>query len=117
MTDLVASLSSGKGTWGHVNRIIQDENWENIYLITNNFGKENFHPEKKVNFILIDSNQGLKEIKEQIHNELKEKLQSDVAVNIISGIGKEHMALLGALLKLGIGIRLIALTKDGIEEI
>ncbi len=117
MTDLVACLSSGKGSWGHVNRLIQDQEWENIYLITNNFGKENFHPEKNVNFILIDTNQGIKEMKEIIHNELKDKLKNDVALNFISGIGKEHMALLGALLKMGIGIRLLVLTKDGIEEI
>ncbi len=117
MTDLIAYLSTGKGTWGHVNRLIQDQNWNKIYIITNNFGKENFHPEKEVEMIVIDSNQGIKEIRDQIQNELKDKVQGDVAVNIISGIGKEHTALLGALIKLGIGIRFVALTKEGVEEI
>ena len=42
---------------------------------------------------------------------------SEVAVNFVSGTGKEHMALLSALLKLGIGIRLLALTKEGVTEI
>ena len=37
--------------------------------------------------------------------------------NFVSGMGKEHMALISALLKLGVGIRLMALTKNGIEEV
>ena len=41
----------------------------------------------------------------------------ETAVNLISGDGKEHMALLSALLKLGVGIRLIALTKEGVKEV
>lgn len=115
--DLIACLSSGKGTWGHVNRLIEDKEWENIYLITNEFGKENFHTEKKVDLILVNSGQGLRELRNEIENQLKDKLKIEVALNIVSGTGKEHMAIMSALLKLGVGIRLIALTKDGVEEI
>lgn len=117
MVDLVACISSGKGTWGHVNRLIQDQEWNNIYLITNEFGKENFHPEKKVEFILVDSRIGLNELRTEIEKQLKDKLNIEVALNVVSGTGKEHMAIIAALLKLGIGIRLTALTKDGIQEI
>ncbi|MBS3154992.1 hypothetical protein J4404_00665 [Candidatus Woesearchaeota archaeon] len=115
--DLIACLSSGKGTWGHVNRLIEDKEWENIYLITNEFGKENFHTEKKVDLILVNSSQGLRELRNEIENQLKDKLKIEVALNIVSGTGKEHMAIASALLKLGVGIRLIALTKDGVEEL
>ena len=41
----------------------------------------------------------------------------EVAVNIVSGNGKEHMAIISALLKLGVGIRLMAVTKDGVREL
>ena len=51
-------------------------------------------------------------------NNLKGKIKdTEVEVNFISGAGKEHMAIMGALLKLGVGIRLMALTRDGVEEI
>jgi len=40
-----------------------------------------------------------------------------VALNLVSGNGKEHMAILSALLKLGIGVRLMAVTKDGVREL
>lgn len=118
MPTLVACLSTGKGTWGHVSRIIEDQKWDKIILITNDYGKENFNKNEKTELISVNMNSGLKELRDEIQTQLKEKIKdTEVEVNFISGTGREHMALVSALLKLGIGIRLIALTKDGIEEI
>ena len=117
MTDLVACLSTGKGTWGHVGRLINDQEWGNIFLITNEFGKDKFTADKKAEMIVINPNQTITALVEDIKNALDGKLSGDVAVNLISGSGKEHMALLSALLKLGVGIRFVALTGDGIKEV
>lgn len=118
MPELIACLSTGKGTWGHVNRLIQEDKWDKVILVTNEYGKENFSKSEKTEFIVINPNLGIKELREDIFSKLKEKVKdAEVGVNFISGSGKEHMALMSALLKLGIGIRLVALTKDGIEEI
>lgn len=118
MKNLIACLSTGKGTWGHVNRVINDGDWDKVFLITNEYGKENFSADKKTELIAINMNQGLKEIRDEIMSKLKGKIKdTEVAVNLVSGGGKEHMALVSAILKLGIGIRLIALTKEGVEEI
>ncbi|MBS3146834.1 hypothetical protein J4471_04015 [Candidatus Woesearchaeota archaeon] len=116
--ELVACLSTGKGTWGHVNRLITDGSWEKIILITNDYGKENFSKDDKTELISVNMNQGLIELRDDIFNNLKGKFKdTEVAVNFISGAGREHMALISALLKLGIGIRLMALTKNGVEEV
>lgn len=118
MTDLIACLSTGKGTWGHVSRLIQDGEWEKIFLVTNAFGKENFTPEKESEFLVVEPNKGLNELRDDIYNKLKERIKgSEVGLNIVSGTGKEHMALVSAVLKLGIGVRLVALTKEGVQEI
>ena len=117
MTDLIACLSSGKGTWGHVSRIMEDEKWDKVFLITNEFGKENFQNTKNTELIIIDSNKGLKELQKDIVEQLKDKVEGEVALNIVSGTGKEHTAILSAVLKLGLGIRLVALTKNGMEEV
>lgn len=118
MTDLIACISSGKGTWGHVARLIAGQEWEKIILIADSFGAENFKPEKPAEFIIIDPMHPLTELSANIKKQLEGKqLGFEIAVNFISGSGKEHMALLSALLKLGLGIRLIALTKDGIKEV
>ncbi|QQG39043.1 MAG: hypothetical protein HYS32_01115 [Candidatus Woesearchaeota archaeon] len=118
MTTLIACLSTGKGTWGHVGRLITDGKWDKIFLITNDFGKENFTPEKPSEFIIADAHGSLKDMRDLITKELKGKIKdTEVGVNLVSGTGKEHMAIISALLKLGLGIRLMALTKDGIEEV
>ena len=118
MTDLIACLSTGKGTWAHVSKLIEEQDWDNIFLITNEFGKEKFQPNKQVEYILINSKRFLSELVEDIKTQLKEKVNpTDVALNLISGSGKEHMAVISALLQLGLGIRLITLTPRGIKEI
>ena len=118
MTDLIACLSTGKGTWGHVSKLVEEQEWDNIFLITNEFGKENFQPKKQVEYILVNANRFLPDLIEDIISQLKEKVNAtDVAVNLISGSGKEHMAIISALLKLGLGIRLMALTVNGVKEV
>ena len=118
MTELVACLSTGKGTWGHVNRLIDDIQWDKVILFTNAYGKENFTANAKTEVIVIDPEQGLKELRDVMFNELKAKVKSaEIAVNFISGTGREHMALMSAALRLGVGVRLFALTKEGAEEI
>ena len=117
MTQLIACLSTGKGTWGHVSRLIDEQDWDGIFLVTNSFGKENFSLKKQGEFIEVDSNKSIIELRDDIKKSLEEKINGDVAVNLISGTGKEHMATMAALLQLGVGIRFIALTKDGMVEI
>lgn len=118
MPTLIASLSTGKGTWGHVSRLLEEEAWDKVILITNDFGKENFNKKENVELISVNTSAGIQDIIKEIQSILKEKVtDTEVAVNFISGTGKEHMALISALLKSGLGIRLVALTKDGIKEL
>lgn len=119
MTSLIVILSSGKGTWSHVAQLIAKQDWDKILLITNEFGKENFTvKEKPIEYIVIDSNKYLSELVKDVKTQLDGKIaDTEVALNFISGTGKEHMAVLSALLKLGLGIRLVTLTPKGVEEI
>lgn len=119
MAELIAMITTGKGTWGHVSRLIQDVEWEKIYLVTNEFGKENFSSPKPAELIMVDEQRGLEEIKKDFKSQFETKLKpfNEIALNIVSGSGKEHMALLAALLELGIGVKFIALTKDGVKEL
>ncbi|MDP3027407.1 MAG: hypothetical protein Q8N63_06875 [Nanoarchaeota archaeon] len=111
--ELVALISSGKGTWGQVAGVINRGEWDNIILIGNDFAKK-FTSEKDFEFIEIGSG-GIIDIKNEILEKLKGKIQgTEVALTIASGEGREHMALISALLNLPVGIRFTALTKDGI---
>jgi hypothetical protein len=118
MTSLIACLSSGKGTWAHLSQLIDKHEWDSIFLITNDFGVQNFQPNKKVEYILINQNSFLENLIEDIKSQLQNKItDTEVAVNLISGTGKEHMAILSAVLKLGLGIRQVALTPNGVKEV
>ena len=118
MTDLIACLSSGKGTWAEVSKIIDLGQWNKVFLITDNFGKEKFTPSKQAEFIIVNSSNDIQELAESIRDALNNKLtDTEVALNLASGNGKEHMAVLSAALKLGVGIRMISLTNNKIKEI
>lgn len=118
MTDLVACLSTGKGTWTEVIKLIQTGTWDNVYLITNQFGKDNFKADEKTKLIVINDFESIEKISQTIYNNLKGKIAwTDIAVNFVSGSGKEHMALLPALLKLGVGIRIVTVDDGKIKEV
>jgi len=119
MTQLIANLGTGKGTWAYLKELIDKYDWETIFLITNHFGAENFAVEgKEINFILIDDRKELSDLVDAISAQLKGRLSiTDAAINLVSGTGKEHMALLTAVLNQGIGIRLIGLKHGKVEEI
>ena len=118
MTELVALLSTGKGTWTEVVKLISSQDWDKIFIITNDFGKDTFQKKENMEFIIINSNQHIELIIEKIVTQLKDKITgTEVALNFISGTGKEHMAVLSAMLKLGLGIRLVVHTVNGLKEI
>ena len=117
MTDLIAFLSTGKGTWGQVSNLIKAENWDKIYLLTNDFGKEKFTADSNTELIVIDQNQNPEELRDEITKILKDKVKDEVAVNFISGSGKEHMALISALMKSGVGFRFVVHADEGIKEL
>jgi len=111
--ELVSLISSGKGSWAQVAGVINQGDWEKIILIGDDFAKK-FKSEKDFEFIEF-KNKRLIEIKEELLKKLKGKIKgTEVALSIASGDGKEHMALISALLSLPVGIRFTALTKDGI---
>ena len=121
MTVLIACLSTGKGTWGHVSRLLEGidkEKWEKVILITNAYGKENFKAEPGVELVEVHEFSELQELRDEIKEKLKDKLSlQEVAVNFVSGSGWEHMALMSALMQLGVGFRLVAVMKEGVNEL
>lgn len=115
MTELVACLSSGKGTWGQVVKLINADAFDQIYLIANSYGAENFKPTENAELLEIDPGDPLATLRDEIGAFLDDLHGPEVAVNLISGSGKEHMAVLSAILQQGCGMRFVV-EDDGIEE-
>ena len=115
--ELVALLSSGQGTWGQISGLMKHGEWDKIVLIGSDFAKD-FKHEKEFEFIKVDTNKKIKELRDELSEKLKGKFQGmEVALSIASGDGKEHMALVSALINLPVGIRFAALTKEGVIDL
>jgi hypothetical protein len=113
--ELVALLSTGKGTWGQVSGLIKNYDWDKIILVGPNYAKEFEVKGKETDFIEFNPTQNLVELKNHFKEKFKGKIKgTEVALSIASGDGKEHMALMSGLLSVPVGIRFAALTKDGI---
>jgi len=112
--ELIALLSKGEGSWAQVSGLMKFGEWDKIVLVGNDFAKDFTH-EKKFEFIKIDLDKKLVELKEELSKKLKNQFEGmEVALSLASGDGKEHMALVSALINVPVGIRFVALTKEGI---
>ena len=121
MTDLIACLGAGKGTWNEVAKLIAAESWANIFLVTNDFGRENFaqkFPAVKAQFVVVNDFAQPQQLVEEIKKALSGKTaDTETAVNMASGSGNVHMALITALLQLGLGIRFVVPSEAGAKEL
>lgn len=112
--ELVVLLSTGKGTWEQVAGLINHGNWDKIIVLGGDFAKK-FESEKKIDFVKVNLEKKIKDLKDEFLEKLKGKISgTEVALSIASGDGKEHMALISALINIPVGIRFVALTKEGI---
>ena len=115
--ELVVLLSTGQGTWAQVSGLMKFGEWDKVFIIGDEFAKKFTH-EKKFEFIKVNLGANLTELKEELSKKLQGKFQGlEVALSIASGSGKEHMALMSALINLPMGIRFAALTKDGVVDL
>lgn len=112
MTYLFAILGTGKGSWATLAQLVRQGNFERVILVTNQFGKEKFTPDAKTDLLVTNFDQPIAtmrdDIKQKIQPLLQNLLDTDVAVNLVSGAGPEHMALLSAIIQSGLGIRFVA---------
>ena|SRR3989344_5365251 len=116
MTDLVACMTDEKGA-SHVSSLVKNHDWNKIFLITNG-SNISFSSDKKIEFVPVDFTKPVVDVIEIIRRSLSGRISDfEVALNLVSGSGKEHMAILAALLKLGVGVRLMAITKEGVREL
>ncbi len=115
--ELIALLSTGKGTWAQVSGLMKHGEWDKIIVLGGDFAKD-FKHDKEFEFIKIDLDKKIKDLKEDFMDKLKGKISgTEVALSIASGDGKEHMSLISALINLPVGIRFAALTKDGVIDL
>ena len=114
---LVAFLGKDKESWGQVSALINKGKWDKVIIVKSKDVDE--FPADVGATIKVNVEQPISDLKEEFMSKLKDKLAGDleVCLSIASGNGKEHMALISALLSIPVGVRLVAFTKNGVEFI
>jgi hypothetical protein len=113
--EFVAFIGEDKENWGQITALLNRLEYEKAIIVKN--AGEDFSVNERCKVIQVDSKKTLSELKENIQSKLKPLLSGDfeVSLSLASGSGKEHMALLSALLNVPVGIRLVVYTKDGVQ--
>jgi len=118
MASLMTCLGAGKGTWVPVIQLMESTTWENIFLIMPEFFADKYMPKTgNITKIVIDDTKEIDVLAEEIKKEIDGKVFGDLALNIGSGGGKEHMAMIASLLKAGCGFRLVIMKDNQMKEL
>jgi hypothetical protein len=114
--ELVIFVGKDRENLGQASALINRMECEKIVLVKDKEASD-IQTNSKCVTVEVDSGKSLHELKSEIQEKLKRELSGEfeVALSIASGSGKEHMALISALLNLPVGIKLVAYTKNGIE--
>jgi len=113
--EFVAFVGNDKENWGQITALLNRLEYEKAIIVKSS--KEEFPVNEKCKVIEINSDKSLIELKESILGKIKSLLSGDfeVALSLASGNGKEHMALLSALLNVPVGVRIVVYTKEGVS--
>ena len=71
--ELIALLSTGKGTWAQVSGLMNHGGWDKIILLGSDFAKD-FKHEKKFEFIKVDLDKKIKDLRDEFSKKLKGKI-------------------------------------------
>ena len=113
MPTLLGWISTGKGSWAEMNQLVLGSSWDKVILLTGTFGKENFSPAANTELLEVDVNLETSALVQVIKKVLTGKISGfEVALNFCSGSGKEHMALLEAVIELGFNFRLVTVKNN-----
>ncbi len=115
MGQFIGLLSTERGSWTEVASLMNKPEFNEIFILTNMPGKSNFQAPKNKKFtvFIFDFSKPANELTNDFKKALKGELKfGDIALNIVSGYGKEHMALICALLSLGVGLRFVTINNN-----
>ncbi len=117
MVTLIALVSSGKGTWSQVSSLINSAKWDKIYLICNEFAYNSFDINPNLALKLKFDENDIESMFQKLTKFFKGNIKDfEVCINLTSGTGQEHMAVLSAVLKSGLGIRFVYSKDKELKE-
>ncbi len=114
--EFVAYVGQDRESWGQITALLNRLEYETAVLVVD-AKISDFPSNERCTIIPVNADKPLLELQEQCLRQLKPALSRDfeVALSLASGNGKEHMALLSALLSIPVGIQFVVFTKEGVQ--
>ena len=114
MSVLISILGTGKGTWFEVHKLLEQKLFDSVLLFVDEWAVQNYRNEYNAIVVPLATEATSEQLIEVMKHAIKQHMVSqqgelDIAINISSGTGKQHAALLAAVMQLGYGIRLVTL--------
>lgn len=114
--EFVAYVGEDKENWGQITALLNRIEAETCVLVMSK-NVTTFPANDQCRIIAIDPSKPLVALKEELMDKLRPILKGEfeVSLSLASGNGKEHMALISALLNIPVGIKLAVYTKEGVQ--
>lgn len=114
--NLIAFVGKDTDNWGQISALVNRMECERVVIVQASDAPI-FPASEKCEVVTSDSSLPIVALKNSLMSGLKPLLGSEfeVAISLASGTGKEHMALLGALLAIPVGVRVVVYTKEGVQ--
>ncbi len=114
--EFVACVGTDEHNWGQITALLNRLEYETAVLVVDAMAS-GYPTNDKCTIVKVDMGQPLLLLQKEIQDKLKKTIggEFEVALSLASGTGKEHMAVLSALLNLPVGVKLVVYTKEGIQ--
>ena len=114
--EFVACVGSDEHNWGQITALLNRLEYEKTVLVVDALAS-GYPTNDKCTIIKVDMSQPLLSLQKEIQEKLRKCIggEFEVALSLASGAGKEHMAVLSALLNIPVGVKLVVYTKEGIQ--
>lgn len=121
MGTLLTILGTGKGTWHEVHGILNLKAFDSVLVFIDAWAAQNYRNEHNVTLSPMPDNAESSALVDLFKERIKQHLSAqgsaefDIALNIASGTGKQHAALISAVLQLGYGVRFVSYENNELK--
>ena len=122
MGTLITLLGTGKGTWHEVHGLLSLKAFDTVLVFIDEWAAKDYRNEHGAALAVMPADAPSATLVTLFSESIKQKLQEtgahaefDIALNIASGTGKQHAALIAAVLQLGYGVRFVTYENNELK--
>jgi hypothetical protein len=114
--EFVACIGQDTQNWGQITALLNRLEYEKAVLVVDGMAS-GYPTNDRCTILKVDLGQPLLTLQQDLREKFKKTIggEFEVALSLASGTGKDHMAVLSALLNIPVGVKLVVYTKEGVQ--